>query len=590
MLPLLLACCSWFQSRPADLREVFAFTVQGGAVHSVAFSPDGAWLAGGGQQGDVILWHAASRAEAGKMQASEHWVGGLCFSPDSKRLAVMGQDLSVWDVATRVLVKRLPAMGPRAVAFSPDGRKLAFSVACGRLSVVDAESFAVVHDLQWQDGTAVNALAFSSDSGTLLAGDNGPMVVAFDLRTGKHAIERNAGRDDDVGGLAFLPDGTRVVLFSKGEWQAGERRGKLARAATGLAVSRDGRQIAMAGEGGRIFLCDGAGQPLSELDGGSAWIPSLSFAPDGQTLASAGNDGRVLLWHAGKVVAALGGFADLPHGLAFSGDERFAVATGRETVTVDLSSRALHRYPGGGLLVSGSAGPEVVVVEDQRVRVANVQGMTEIYAIPLPEKGERNIAALSPDGRVLVLGGGMMGKNLLVDLRAREARVLNKDHFQFVDLVFSADGKRFAAASVSGNHGEMGKVQLWSAAGELLYSLRTGSVDSVALDAAGTSLYWVESPGSGLQRNPTAGAHRMDTATFADGDRLKLEASWLRFLDKDLAISHDWSTVTLRRAQGLEEIRTLRDQQISAAVLSPSRRWLLLAGRSSVKLLRIERQ
>ena len=79
MLPLLLACCSWFQSRPAELREVLEFTVQGGAVHSVAFSPDGAWLAGGGQEGEVILWHAANRAEAGKMQASDHWIGGLCF-------------------------------------------------------------------------------------------------------------------------------------------------------------------------------------------------------------------------------------------------------------------------------------------------------------------------------------------------------------------------------------------------------------------------------------------------------------------------------------------------------------------------------
>jgi hypothetical protein len=81
----------------------------------------------------------------------------------------------------------------------------------------------------------------------------------------------------------------------------------------------------------------------------------------------------------------------------------------------------------------------------------------------------------------------------------------------------------------------------------------------------------------------------MDTATFTEGEAPKLKACWLRFLDNGLAISHDGSSLTLWRRPRWEEIRTLRGLQVSSAVLSPSRRWLLLAGSSSVKLVRIER-
>src|SRR5262245_14633319 len=70
---LLALLCS-LQSRPADLREVFEFAVQGGAIHSVAWSPDGAWIASGGQEGDVTVWHAGRRAEAGRIRASDHWI------------------------------------------------------------------------------------------------------------------------------------------------------------------------------------------------------------------------------------------------------------------------------------------------------------------------------------------------------------------------------------------------------------------------------------------------------------------------------------------------------------------------------------
>ena len=79
--------------RPSPLRHE-------SAVYSVAFSPDGQYLATSTKDGFVRLWRAKTGQELRKWHAHEENATCVQFSPDSRYLASGGWDekVKVWDV------------------------------------------------------------------------------------------------------------------------------------------------------------------------------------------------------------------------------------------------------------------------------------------------------------------------------------------------------------------------------------------------------------------------------------------------------------------------------------------------------------
>jgi len=66
---------------------------------------------------------------------------GVRFSPDGTRLAVLGRDLVLWDVAARTKLWRGKFIAHMSgMAFSPDGGRLAIKSTTGQLAVVDAKA------------------------------------------------------------------------------------------------------------------------------------------------------------------------------------------------------------------------------------------------------------------------------------------------------------------------------------------------------------------------------------------------------------------------------------------------------------------
>ena len=122
----------------------------------------------------------------------------MAFTPDGRRLVTGGiaGTVTIWDVRSRAVVRRLRFSGPvAAVAVSPDGRLLAIQREAGkrrdlRVDVRDLRSGRTVrtHRLRFGVGRfGVGQLEFTDDGRVLVAVDccrGGSRAVGWDARSG----------------------------------------------------------------------------------------------------------------------------------------------------------------------------------------------------------------------------------------------------------------------------------------------------------------------------------------------------------------------------------------------------------------------
>jgi WD40 repeat protein/beta-lactamase regulating signal transducer with metallopeptidase domain len=188
----------------------------------LAFSPDGRLLASAGEGNIVTVWDVETGSEASRLTDLKWPVYSVAFSPDGAYLATGGGapenrpgaegELKVWDLAKQSVAATLNghAGAVLAVAFSPDGQELAtggldetirlwdVKTARGRLTMGGLSS-------------CVQALAFSPD-GLMLAwsGRTDGLVSLRSATTGAEVV-RFVGHSAIVRGLAFAPDGARLA-------------------------------------------------------------------------------------------------------------------------------------------------------------------------------------------------------------------------------------------------------------------------------------------------------------------------------------------------------------------------------------------
>jgi WD40 repeat protein/serine/threonine protein kinase len=234
-------------------------------VWSVAFSPDGKCLASASFDGSIILWDVVTGQNTGTLLGHSRWHSLMAFSPDGKTIASGGDDGTIrhWDVTTQQRLDswRFHEGIVRAVAFNPDGGRLASAGEDGTVQIIEAASGKRLRFFR-HDGKR-NSVAFSPD-GKLVAATSdippGPSARIWDVETGNEQTVLE-GHSVHVSDVAFQPRGT---LLATGSWDGTARVWNLSAgtsqvlrfgtengSATRVAIawSSDGQYLAAAREG-----------------------------------------------------------------------------------------------------------------------------------------------------------------------------------------------------------------------------------------------------------------------------------------------------------------------------------------------------
>jgi RNA polymerase sigma factor (sigma-70 family) len=309
-------------------------------VKSVAYSPDGRWIATASWDGTARLWDAQTGKEVRRLEVPpSKWynpakLSHILFSPDNEFVAVAQQAVPnepgviVWNRRTGERVRDFPGL---CVAIAPDGKQ----IACGGWGTPDPNrgdirlyEFAtgkLVREIHTHY-SRIDLLTFSRDGKTLFAqvgiprpplgggierlGMDGAQVRAWDVATGK---ERQTGLEGawNEHQIAISPDGRTLALASSlRETATGGERIRLtghADSVCGVAFSPDGRTLASGSMDGTVRLWDlpsgkevgRFGKLVDPFKGG--WVLAVAFSPDGRTLVSGGLDQTAHLWDVSRI-------------------------------------------------------------------------------------------------------------------------------------------------------------------------------------------------------------------------------------------------------------------------------------------------
>jgi RNA polymerase sigma factor (sigma-70 family) len=392
---------------PESGKELGTLVSHSDAVYALAFSADGKRLASAGDGKTLRLWDLASQKEIREPLHLLTPVHGLAFSRDGKTLISQGfgNHLRLWDVATGR--ERFPVQGPSgaisAIAYSPDGKMVA-SASSDKFWLWAPASGKVLRTLETQEGNGT-ALSFSVSGKSLIYGSD--TLRFLDPMTGKEQKSFRTG-NGWIERVALSPDGGIMAVWGT----ATSRQIHLLHAGTGAklrtievpceqpGVIAIQLSLRFSPDSKTLYACNGnhlsilrwdaaAGKALPLIGKHDGGLNDIAVSPDGRSVAVASMGGSVYLWETAtgqnRLVSKDAGLADA---VAFSPDGRLlAVVNGGNST----------------LLRGNEVIPQGIETREQ-VRLIRIADGKVIHRFTGHLGGIWSLS-FSPDGHTLASGG-----------------------------------------------------------------------------------------------------------------------------------------------------------------------------------------
>lgn len=445
---------------------------------SVAFSPDGKYMAVSGDQKIIKIWeleHLHSRKEF-RSFSHEKEVRNVVFSSDGKRLATASFDgtAKIWDIESSDVYKSFEGQSGkvRTVAFSPNGLMLATGHQDGIVILWDAISGDEIKRFKCHK-EAVWSVAFSPSGIFLATAGADKKTIIWDVEQGilLHTLH---GHTDTVSGIAFSPDGKLLATSSTDRtariWRVDKDQTSFILAnhhskIWNIAFSPDGTKIATTGSDGtasvwELDLDKDYLAPLFSLPGHIGRGVGIAFSPDGETLATASEDGTIRLWDltvSPEVMTLKKHDSSVWNVLYTNRRNQLITVSDDKTIKFwDASSGKLenllnHTSPVQNISIDVEGNRLVTLNSDGELIVWDISADTlkPIQYIQI-DKDRIGVVAMSS-------GGGMLATafddNTVKLWDTESGQLLNvfEGHTDFItDLVFNPDGAQLATASDDG--------------------------------------------------------------------------------------------------------------------------------------------
>ncbi|HEX9989622.1 MAG TPA: hypothetical protein VGE45_14240 [Chloroflexia bacterium] len=487
-------------------------------VNSVAWSPDGRWIATASDDNTAKVWDAANGQERATLRGHTDLVNSVAWSPDGRWIATASDDntAKVWDATNGQQLTIL--LGHTAdltsVAWSPDGRWIATASDDVTAKVWDATNGQERTILRGHVAQ-VSSVAWSPDGLWLSTGSWDGTAKVWDAATGQEQITLR-GYASSVESVAWSPDGRWIAAaYDDGTakvWDAanGQEQTTL-RGHTSLVSSvvwsPDGLWIATAGWDGKAKVWDATNdQERATLRGHTAKVNSVAWSPNGRWIATASSDGTAKVWDAatGQERATLRGHTDLVNSVAWSPDGRWIATAswdgtakvwdatnGQERATLRGHTGAVASVawsPDGRWIATASWDSTATVSRDGTATVWNAANGQQ-RTILLGHRAKVSSVAWSPDGRWIATAS-WDGTAKVWDATNGQQRATFRGHIGLVNSVaWSPDGRWIATARSDGT------AKVWDAAtGQEHVTLRghTDWVNDVAWSPDGR---WIATAG-----------------------------------------------------------------------------------------------
>jgi WD40 repeat protein len=282
----------------------------GDSVNSIAFSPDGRFIASGSDSGTIQMWDVQTGQIVTTFVGLTNTVFSVAFSPNGRILASGSWDgtIRLWDLQTAQSIFTLKSLGPvSSVAFSPSGDSIVSSSWNSKVQLWDAHTGQIITTFEDNPHGLTRNAVVGPSGGVFASGDIIDSKVRLWNVYTRQVIGTFIGHTGSVISLAFSPNGRILASGSDDNtirlWNVQTKQSSMTLQGTtdgvsSIAFSPDGSILVSGGWDNAVRLWNvRTGQALAVLDANNVGrMCCVAFSPTGKLMASGSDDGLIRLW------------------------------------------------------------------------------------------------------------------------------------------------------------------------------------------------------------------------------------------------------------------------------------------------------